>query len=82
MCTASGAADITPEKLIPGPSVSEAVGAAATLELSEKAATTGEAPPDVGVAIRCVLITLFHLLQVQCFGLYSKTSPFARIWPV
>lgn len=55
MCTASGAAEITPEKLIPAPSAPEDVAVAATLELPDKAAPAAEAQPDVGVAIRCVL---------------------------
>lgn len=48
----SGAAEITPEKLIPAPSAPEEVVVAATLELPEKAAPAAEAQPDVGVAIR------------------------------
>lgn len=55
VCAASGAAEITPEKLIPAPPVSEEAGVAATLELAEKPAPAAEAQPDVGVAIRCVL---------------------------
>lgn len=55
---ASGAAEITPEKLIPAPPVAEAGGVAATLELPEKPTPATEAQPDVGVAIRCVLSLL------------------------